>query len=255
MKLFETLKTEKKGNIVTVFLNRPNASNAINMQMVNDLSEVIDLVEDANDISVLVLRGLNGLFSSGIDLRDFSLEKPPDIYGLQKWEQMCRQIENLNKFTIAAIEGECIGGGFQMVLLCDARIADKRSFFQFHEVKLGFLPGMAAFRLAKYIGLGRAKNLILTGCKLKADKAQEWGILDQICDTVDFEKTLQDTIDRLLPFHPVALEMSRRLINESFGDSYENFFGHFLVAQERCIKSEAFHNLIVKASKSCVLDE
>ncbi len=248
MKQYKTLKVAKEGNVVTAGLYRPDSQNSINMQMVHDLSDLIDTVEDSTDVAVLVLRGSNGVFSSGIDLRDFSLEKPPDIYGLQKWEKMCRQLENLNKFTVAAVEGECTGGGFQLVLLCDARIAERKAIFQLHEVKLGFLPGMATFRLSKYIGLGRAKNIILTGRELRAEKAFDWGILDQVCEKTSFEQTLQETIDYLLPFHPVALEMSRRLINESYATDYENFLGHFLAAQHRAINSEAFRRLILKAA-------
>ena len=247
MKQYKTIKVSKEGNVVTVAIHRPDASNAINMQMVNEFSELIDLIDEASDVSVLVLRSSGGIFCSGMDLREFSLDKPPDIYGLQKWEQMCRQLENLNKFTVAAIEGDCVGGGFQMVLLCDARIAENRAVFQFDEVKRGFLPGMATFRLARYIGVGRAKNLILTGKKMRAAQAVDWGILDHVCEQVKFEETLAQTVNNLLPFHPDALAMSRRLIHESFNNSYENFFGHFLAAQDRCIKSEVFRKLIVKA--------
>ena len=247
MKQYETLKVTKEGNVVTTRLYRPNSRNSINMQMVRDLTDLMDIVEDATDVSVLVLHGSDGVFSSGIDLRDFSLENPPDIYGLQKWEKMCQRLENLNKFTVAAVEGECTGGGFQLVLLCDARIADRKAIFRLNEVKLGFLPGMATFRLAKYIGLGRAKNIILTGRELKAEEAFAWGILDRVCEKIAFERTLQDTIDGLLPFHPTALEMSRRLINESYAVPYENFLGHFLAAQHRAINSEAFRRLISKA--------
>ena len=250
MNSYETLKVEKEGSVVTVRLHRPDSQNAINMQMVNDLTELMDTVEDASDVAVLVLRGSTDVFCSGMDFRDFRLDKKPDIYGLQKWEKMCRRLERLNKNTIAAVQGECTGGGFQLVLLCDARIAAKRSVFCINEVKLGFLPGMATFRLAKYIGLGRAKNLVLSGRPFKAEDAMNWGILDRVCDQVEFENTLKDTIDNLLPFHPVALEMARRLLNECYAISYEDFIGHFLAAQHRAINSDAFKKLITKAAAS-----
>lgn len=255
MKEYKTLKIEQEGNIVTAFLHRPDVQNSINMQMVNDLTDLMDMIEDATDIAVLVLRGNNEVFCSGIDLRDFSLDKPPDIYGLQKWENMCRRLERLNKFTIAAVQGECTGGGFQLVLLCDARIAAVKSRFRLNEVKLGFLPGMATFRLAKYIGLGRAKNLMLTGRSITAEEALNWGLLDQVCDQAAFEQAVQDMSNHLLPFHPVALEMARRLLNECYATNYENFLGHFLAAQHRAINSEAFQKLIVRASSPVTFSE
>jgi len=250
MNRYKTLKVEKEGNVLTARLHRPDTQNAINMQMVNDLTELMDMVEDAADVAILVLRGSGGVFSSGIDFRDFRLDKEPDIYGLQKWERMCRRLERLSKHTLAAVQGECIGGGFQLVLLCDAVVAEKKSVFCFHEVKLGFLPGMATFRLAKYIGLGRAKNLILTGRRLKAEEAMNWGLVSQICEHVAFEDTLKHTIQSLLPFHPVALEMARRLLNECYATAYEDFIGHFLAAQHRAITSDVFRELIVKSTSS-----
>ncbi|WP_448382532.1 enoyl-CoA hydratase/isomerase family protein [Desulfosoma sp.] len=249
MKTYETLKVTQEGQVLTVRLHRPESKNAINMRMVYDLMDLVDVVTDASDVSVVVFRGSNGCFTSGIDLKDFSLDKPPDIYGLQKWENMCRQVEKLNKFTVAAVEGECIGGGVQLALLCDARIAEKKAVFQLNEVKLGFLPGMAVFRLAKYVGLGRAKNLILTGRRLKAEEALQWGLLDTVSEAVDFEDCVRTTVHRLLPFHPEALELSRRLLNECYAAEYEDFIGRFLAAQHRAITSEAFRQLIVEASK------
>lgn len=245
---YETLKVVQEGNVVNAFLDRPDSRNAINMRMVNDLCHLIDAIEDAKDISVLVLRGSPDVFTCGIDLREFAAHEKRNIYGLQKWEQMCRELERLNKFTMAAVQGECTGGGFQLVLSCDARIAERRAVFCFNEVKLGFLPGMATFRLGKYIGLGRAKSIILTGRKIRAEEALSWGILDRVCDQVSFEEGLAETVNDLLPFHPVALEMARRLLDESYGTSYENYLGHFLAAQYRAINSEAFDRLVARAA-------
>lgn len=244
---YQTLQVTQEGNVVTAFLHRPDKRNAIDMRMVNDLSDLIDKLEDASDVAVLVLRGGPDVFSSGIDLRDFAARKQRDVYGLQKWERMCRELERLNKFTIAAVQGECTGGGFQLVLLCDARIAERRAVFRLNEVKLGFLPGMATFRLAKYVGLGRAKNIMLAGRPVRAPEALDWGILDRVCDPAAFEEALAETVKDLLPFHPVALEMARRLLDESYATSYEDFLGHFLAAQHRAINSEAFDRLVAES--------
>ena len=245
---FETLRVTQAGNVLTAHLHRPDAQNAISMQMVNELSRLMDEVETAHDVAVFVLRGSPDVFTTGIDLRDFAVDRRRDIYGFQKWEQMARQLENLNKFTVAAVQGECTGGGFQLVLLCDARIAERRAAFCFDEVKRGFLPGMATFRLTKYIGLGRAKNLVLTGRSLSAGEALDWGLLDRVCEAPEFDATLQETVNGLLPFHPVALQMARRLLSESYATSYEDFLGHFLAAQHRAINSEAFARLVAQAT-------
>jgi len=247
---YETLRVTQDGNVVTAQLHRPESRNAINMRMVNDLSGLIDTIEDASDVAVLVIRGNPDVFTCGIDLRDFAVHKKRDVYGLQKWERMCRELEKLNKFTVAAVQGECTGGGFQLMLSCDARVAERRATFCMNEVKLGFLPGMATFRLAKYIGLGRAKELIFTARRIRAKEAYRWGLVNRVCDQTSFEETVRETVRDLLPFHPVALELARRLLDESYATSYEDFLGHFLAAQHRAINSEAFDRLVAKASFS-----
>lgn len=130
------------------------------------------------------------------------------------------------------------------------RIAESQAVFCFNEVKLGFLPGMATFRLAKYVGLGRAKSLVLTGRQIRAKRAQQWGILDRVCDQTSFDETLAETVSNLLPFHLIPLEMARRLLDESYATSYEDFLGHFLAAQHRVINSEAFGRLVAKATSA-----
>lgn len=246
---YETLRVTREDNVVTAQLHRPESRNAINMRMVNELSALIDVIDDADDVSVLVLRGSPDAFTCGIDLRDFAGQKKREIYGLQKWERMCRDLEKLNKFTVAAVQGECTGGGFQLMLLCDARVAERGASFCFNEVKLGFLPGMATFRLAKYIGLGRAKELILTARRIRAREARRWGLVNRVCGRESFEDVLRQTVCDLLPFHPVALEMARRLLDESYGTSYEDFLGHFLAAQHRAINSEAFDRLVSRTMR------
>jgi enoyl-CoA hydratase/carnithine racemase len=248
MQDLQTLRVTQDGSVATAVLHRPESRNAINMRMVNELSDLIDTIEDAADVAVLVLRGSTEAFSAGIDLSEFAAGKRREIYGLQKWERMCRELERLNKFTVAAVQGECIGGGFQLALACDTRLADPSSVFRFNEVKLGFLPGMATFRLAKYIGLGRAKSMILTGRKVTAAEALDWGLLDRICDRSCFEDALAETIHDLMPFHPVALEVARRLLDESYATSYEDYLGHFLAAQHRAINSQAFERLVASGA-------
>lgn len=248
MRQYETLKTEKQGKVVVATLHRPDDKNAINMQMVNELADLMDRIEDLNDVSVLVLKGNEDAFSCGMDFHAFTPGKKTDVHGFNKWEKMCRQLERLNKFTVAAVLGECTGGGLQLLLTCDARIAGNRASFTLNEVKQGFLPGMATFRLAKFVGLGRAKDLVLTGRTLKAEEARDWGILDRVCEPAELDQAVKATVEDLLPLHPAALEMARRLLTECYENSYENFIGHFLAAQHRAINDEMFQKTLAKVS-------
>jgi len=232
----KTLHFEEKNGVAYITLNRPNG-NRINVEMVADLTDVCNRLEDDSTASHVVLTGANGAFSCGVDFGDFHPDKEMDIHGFNKWEKICRRLEQVPKTTVALVDGPAIGGGFQLLLTCDLRIATERARFQMPEVHMGFLPGMATFRLAKYIGLGRAKRMMLTAETLDPATALNWGIIDRIDDA---EAALQWASEALGPKHTVAVEMARRLLNESFADSWEDAVGHFLAAQHRCISQAAF---------------
>jgi enoyl-CoA hydratase/carnithine racemase len=237
-----TLNFEEKDGVATITLAR-DGGNRINVQMVQDLSSVCDHLEDKSTASHVVFRGAKGVFSKGVDFGDFHPNKEMDIHGFNKWEKICRRIEQIPKTTVAFVEGAAIGGGFQLMLTCDLRLAAPDAVFQMPEVHMGFLPGMATFRLAKYIGLGRAKRMMLTAETIDAPTALDWGIVDRM-DTE--EAALEWANTALGPKHSVAVELARRLLNESFEDSWENAVGHFLAAQHRAISQTAFLDTLRK---------
>jgi len=232
----ESLNFEERDGVAFITLNRPGG-NCINVQMVADLTDVCDRLEDDSTASHVVFRGAGGVFSKGVDFSDFHPDKPMDIHGFNKWEKICRRLEKLPKTTVALVEGPAIGGGFQLLLTCDLRLATPEASFQMPEVHMGFLPGMATFRLAKYVGLGRAKRMMLTAETFNADTALQLGIIDRIDEA---EAALAWADEALGPKHSVAVELARRLLNESFGDSWEDAVGHFLAAQHRAISQTAF---------------
>ncbi|MFT5687155.1 MAG: enoyl-CoA hydratase [Myxococcota bacterium] len=230
----KTLCYTEDGDVATIQL----LAEHITMLMVRELTGVCDHLEDVSACRVVVIRGTEGRFSQGIDFEEFRPDTPMDIHGFNKWEKCCVRIERLPKITIAAMEGAVVGGGMQLSLVCDARLATDSLCMQLNEVRLGFLPGMATFRLAKYIGLGRAKRLIMQCPELSADEALSLGLIDRIAD--DLDSAIAETITSFEPIHPVTLELARRLLNESFATDFENAIGNFLAAQHRAITQTAF---------------
>jgi enoyl-CoA hydratase len=239
----DSLNFEVRNRVAFITLNRPGG-NCINVQMVTDLTDVCDQLEDGKEVSHIVLQGAGGVFSNGVDFTDFHPSKPMDIHGFNKWEKICRRLEKLPMTTVAMVDGPATGGGFQLLLTCDLRLATERATFQMPEVHMGFLPGMATFRLAKYIGLGRAKRMMLTAETINAQTALDLGIVDRIDSP---EAALAWADDALGPKHSVAVELARRLLNESFSDSWEDAIGHFLAAQHRSISQTAFLDTLNKS--------
>ena len=243
----ETILLESAGGVTTITLNRPERGNAINVTMVKELEQVCYQLEDESEDQVVVLRGQGGSFSAGIDLLDWPPDQKPDVRGFARWERACRTLERLPRVTIAAVDGECGGGGLQLALTCDVRVATERSTFYLHEVRDGFLPGMGTFRLAKFIGLGRARRMALTGRRVDCAEALSMGLVDHVCAPSDFEATVEQAREEFGEIHPEALKQTRRLFDESFEMAYEEFVGCFLAAQHLAIQTDDFKDTIRRA--------
>lgn len=232
-----TLRIEERGVVCAVTLSAPGG-NRINAQMVRDLEDLCAYLEDDSPAGVVVFRGEGGVLTRGIDLGDFSPLKPPDIHGFQKWERALAGIERLKKATIAVVEGDCAGGGVQLALACDLRIAGQDSTLALDEVKRGFLPGLATYRLAKYVGLGVARDLLMTGRAIGAQEARARGLVDRVAADVDAE--IDRTVMQLVPVNGHVVALARRLLNESYPKDHEDFLGGFLAAQHKAISTEPF---------------
>jgi enoyl-CoA hydratase/carnithine racemase len=228
--MYETIGYEERGDTATVTLVRPR----INVAQLRELERVCDHLEDASPCTVAVFAG----HSEGIDFADFDPKETLDIHGFAKWEKLVGRIERLGQATIASVDGDCLGGGFQLLLACDIRAAAPGVGFALPEVSMGFLPGMATWRLARYVGLGRAKRLVLTGARVATEEAVTLGLVDFVAPT--HEARLAAARTALGPTHTVAITLARRLLTESFDASYEDALGHFLAAQHRAISQSAF---------------
>lgn len=241
-----TLSYEEADGVATVTFRRAGG-NRINVRMLKDLTRVCDHLEDSSQARVVVFRGADGVFSEGMDFEDWNPKEALDIHGFNQWEKACTRLERLPRASIALIDGPALGGGFQLALVCDLRIATPRARFQLPEVHLGFLPGMATFRLAKYIGVGRARELMLSARTVDAAEALALGLVDRVVE--DPEEGLREAVASLGPNHSVAIELTRRLLNESWATSYENALGHFLAAQHRAITQTAFLDTLRRMKK------
>jgi enoyl-CoA hydratase/carnithine racemase len=244
MRDFETIGYEEQGGVATITLKRPGQGNRIDVQMIQDLGEVCDHVEDVSDARVVVLRGSGGVFCEGVDFRDFHPDKPIDIHGFNKWEKLLVRLERLPKVSVAIVDGPAIGGGFQLALVADQRIATPAAIFQLPEVHMGFLPGMATWRLARNLGVARARRLMLCNERIGPEEALALAIVDRVSSEPD--RALEETIASFGPIHSVAIQLCRRLMNESFETDFEDFLGRFLAAQHRAVTQTAFLETLKK---------
>lgn len=237
--MFETLHLDAVGDHVRITILAPR----VDVRLVGELERALDRIEDTSQAPVLVLR----VRSEGMAFGDFDPEGAIDIHGFNKWEKLVTRLERARKLTIAVADGPCHGPGLQLLLACDLRVATPDARFSLPEVQQGYLPGMATWRLARYVGLGRAKRMVLSGEVVSADEALALGLLDGVSGSVD---TAEDAGRALLGnAHPVAGTLARRLLVESFDAQAEDALGHFLAAQARAIAQPAFRDTVAAAAR------
>jgi enoyl-CoA hydratase len=242
-----TLEFTVRDNVATIWLNRPEQRNAINVKMVTQLSKLLAHIEDNTDVEVVYLAGRGEDFCCGIDLSDFAPDDTPDIHGFNRWEKVCRALERLPALTIAVLHGDVAGGGLQLALACDIRVGAADATLHFHDVRMGFIPGMGTFRLAKFVGLGRARRMALTGRKVEGIEAERIGLVDHVAPLASLWDKAAEALAEFGPLNVNTVELIRRLMDESFEFGWEDFLGHFLAAQDRAIRMEEFRRFIRRA--------
>ncbi|MFM7202103.1 MAG: enoyl-CoA hydratase/isomerase family protein [Myxococcota bacterium] len=218
-------------------------SGPITLFFIDGLEEVCEQLEEQQPCDTLVLMGSPEHFTQGIALSEFDPKKPLDIHGFHRWEKAVQRLERLPCRTVALLRGACLGAGLQLALACDVRLGVEGASLGLDEVAHGFLPGMATWRLARFIGLGRARAMTSTAQRVSVARALEWGLVDEHLPS-PYEPALEQWLAQLPPSHPVALTLNRRLLEESFSTPYEEAVGNFLAAQHRAILSDGFQQTL-----------
>ena len=217
--------TEQTGAIFRITLNRPEKRNAISWQVGQDLRTAIDQAASASGVRVVVLSGAGSVFSAGIDLGD--LMDLPNRYGehwlrqmrtiTDDWQALTTRLERLEIPTIAAVHGMCLGLGLEIALACDFRIATQGTKLALPETRLGIVPDVGGTtRLTRLVGVGRAKELIMTGRTFSATDAERWGVVNQLADADDLNTVVQAFADELILAAPLAVGMAKRVIDGMF---------------------------------------
>jgi enoyl-CoA hydratase/carnithine racemase len=218
----ETMYSEVDDRVATLVLNRPHVLNCANEQWARDLNTLLDDLSSRDRIRVVVLRGAGRAFCSGIDLTALSSGETSMAF-FRNWETALRKFEAMDPIVIAAIHSHCIGGGLQIALACDLRIARDDARFGITAVREGIIPGIGMWRIARYAGLGRAKRLALAADVIDAHLALEWGLVDWVTDTSAFETKIAEMTERVLTMAWTSTRLTKKLTNIALETSFEEF--------------------------------
>ena len=210
---------DKSGGIGTITLNRPAKLNALNFEMLDELWKLLQEIMVDDDVRVVLLCGEGRYFSAGADL-GIVASMTPETFRLRQrryWNKVFGEVEEMEKLTIAALNGPALGGGLELALCCDLRYAVNEAYFSLPEIDFGILPDSGGtVRLPWLIGLARAKEFILSGDRMSAQKAEEIGLVNAVFPSEMFEEEVRKIAGRFAQKAPLALGMGKQLINRCF---------------------------------------
>ncbi|MDR0280681.1 MAG: enoyl-CoA hydratase [Paucimonas sp.] len=177
---YETILVENRDRVCLVTLNRPQALNALNRQIIGELNQVLDACEADANIGCIVITGSAKAFAAGADIKEMAELQYPQIY-IDDLFSDCDRVANRRKPIIAAVSGFALGGGCELALMCDFILAADNAKFGQPEINLGVLPGMGGTqRLTRAVGKAKAMELCLTGRLMGAEEAERAGIVARI---------------------------------------------------------------------------
>ena len=212
----EHIKVEKKKEIGIITLNRPEARNALNRKMIHELGDALTELENDLQIRVVIIAG-NKDFCAGADIKEMNAIKPEEIEAFCRWgHKVFDQLENMGKPVIAAITGFALGGGCELALACDIRIAGESAKLGQPEVNLGLIPGFGGTqRLSRLVGIARAKEMILTGKIINAKEAASIGLVNRVVKDEELMIAVEEMAQVIAQKAPIAVKMAKKLINEN----------------------------------------
>lgn len=222
---FKLILYEKSERVATITLNRPEALNAFSKEVVEEVSQALEDAKNDENIRVVVLTGAGEkAFSAGADIKamiGMNAIKARELSLMG--EKLCLALENLEKPVIAALNGYAVGGGLEVAMSCDLRIASENARVGQTEINFGLIPGWGGTqRLTRLIGRTKAKELVFTGRMIDAKTAEQLGILNMVVPADKLKETVRQFALDLTTKAPVAIRVAKALINKGADESLDS---------------------------------
>jgi enoyl-CoA hydratase len=227
---FQNIIAEKKDDgVALITLNRPDALNALNDALINELGTAIDTFEADTDIGCIVITGSEKAFAAGADIKEMQSKSYMDTYMsnfISTWERVAK----CRKPVIAAVNGFALGGGCELAMMCDFIIAGDRAKFGQPEVKLGILPGAGGSqRLTRFVGKSKAMEMCLTGRMMDAEEAERAGLASRVVPAAEL---LEDALKTASTIAGMSTPTTM-MIKESVNRSYETTLAEGILFERR----------------------
>ena len=248
--------TSKTDGICTVKINRPDKLNAMNMDVAKELVTVFENLGRDDSVKVIILTGEGDkAFSAGADIEYMSKISPDESEEYAKLGQLVTAtVENVKQPTIAAVNGFALGGGCELAMSCDIRIAANTAKMGQPEVTIGIPPGWGGTqRLMRIVGIAKAKELVYTGKMIKADEAREIGLVNQVVELSTLMEETMNLAKTIASNSAIAVRMSKAAINRGRNADLDTGLGIELLAWRNCFthpdRKERMTSFVNKSKK------
>ena len=227
---------EARDGVAWLTLNRPHVLNALNTELAASLADHAETAARDPHVTMVVVRGAGRAFCSGMDrtaLAGGTVDEP----FFRHWIRALNQLEDMPKLVLAVLHGYAIGGGLQLALACDLRLATRDAVLGLGATRHGLVPDGAVLRLARIVGLGRAKELALLNDDVSPDDARRMGLVNWVADPGDVDRTIASIVAKARTAAPTATGHTKRLLHESFHRDPRTLLEELVRAQHDCLAS------------------
>lgn len=232
--------------VAHVTMNRPAAMNAMSRSLITELRSSLERAQNDPEVSLIVLSGAGANFCAGDDLKEAEQQTGEEFLALILDLQRLTRLLMGEKPTIAAIDGYAVGGGFELALACDFRVATTRVRMGCVETRVGMvITGGASVLLPQLVGQGLAREIVFTADLFDAATAKAMGLLHRLVDPASLDAEVQSLTDKLLSRAPLAVRESKRLLNRPLESELERAFQNEVEAIMRCFGTADAHEAAV----------
>ncbi len=248
---YQNLLIKRNGFVTTVTINRPDKLNALNEPTRYELVQALDELKDDDGVRVVILTGAGEkAFIAGADIKDFEGRSPWDQFRAMKESGLFDKAEQFPKPLLAAINGFCLGGGCELAMACDIRVASEKARLGQPEINLGIIPGGGGTqRLPRIVPLGAAYKMLYTGEMINADEAYRIGLVDELAAPEALMERVEEIAATIASKSPVALALIKEAVKASKRTSLDEglrveaaLFGMSFSSEDKVEGIDAFLN-------------
>ncbi len=239
---YETITVEIGDDVATIRLNRPDALNALNQMLLNELCDALEDADASDKVRCIIVTGSEKAFAAGADITEMADKSYVDMTSQAYFQNQSRRIEAIRKPIIAAVSGYALGGGCELAMMCDFIIASDTAKFGQPEINLGVIAGMGGTqRLARYVGKSKAMDMNLTGRFMDAEEALSSGLVSRVVPAKKLMEEAQGAALKIAAKSLLASTAAKDAVNRAFettlaeGLNYERrtFYGLFATQDQK----------------------